>query len=608
MTMKFNHFAQTLEKLESTASRNELTVILADLLKELKPEEAKLCMYLLEGRLVPKFVNLEFNISSKLILRAIGELIDDPIKVGELYARIGDEGLVAEELNSHGNSEDVEITYVYSALTQIATSSGKGSQEEKIRLYKELFQKITPISARYLTRMIIGDMRLGLSDKTMLDSLSWYMAGDKSLRKKIDTAYGNRADIGELTELILAAKDISIEEIINKFELKPGTPVAAKLVEREKDSESVWERMPNCFVQPKLDGLRGQIHYVKPVPHPSPTLGEGVYEGDGRGTGSIFSRNMESLTEQFPEITRDVAKLDVESIILDSELIGYDKETEKFMLFQETIQRRRKYDVDAKANQIPVKAMCFDILYLNGKDLTQEPIEVRLRLLKEIIEKNPTDSLDMLETIQPKSVEELNDYFEEKVNAGLEGIITKQIESNYEPGTRNYKWIKLKANTRSDLVDTIDVVVLGYYKGKGARAKFGVGTLLTAVYNEDDDKYYSIGKVGSGFSDEMLHQIFKDLEEIKIVDKPSNVEVDKTLVPDVWVEPKIIMEIVADEITRSPNHTAARGVRSTVPKDDSTKGLSIRFPRMKKWNRTDKDVPNTVTEIIRMYELRKSKA
>lgn len=619
--MKFSDFSYFLSKIEATTKRLEFTTLLSDFLKEVKDDEIKYSMYLIQGRLVPKYTSIEFNMSGKLVLRALGEITGNSAKILSKFGELGDAGLVAEEVLKDNKDTGISITDVYKHLEEIAFASGKGSQEKKLECYKALVKKLDGLSSRYVTRVIIGNLRLGMSNKTVLDSLSWFRSGDKSLRKNLDVAYGARADIGYLAQVVVQTpQNLDIKNILLDIKLEPGTPVASKLVERENSSANVWERMPNCFVQPKLDGLRGQIHYTKnqkskiknqKIEIQSPKIENGNLETNTQDSKPIthncfvFSRNMENLTEQFPEILRDVAKLGVESIILDSEIIGFNLETGEYLNFQETMKRKRKFDITETAAKIPVKAMCFDILYLNGEDLTGKPIEYRLDLLKKILEKNKTDSLDMLETKQMETSEELNDYFIEKVSAGLEGIITKETGSSYEPGTRNFKWIKLKANTQSDLVDTIDVVVLGYYTGKGARAKFGVGTLLAGVYNPDTDKFYSIGKVGSGFTDENLGVIFNDLKAIKIDAKPENVEVGKNMYPDIWVEPKIVMEIDADEITRSPIHTAAKGIPAKVKNDDSEKGLSIRFPRMKIWKR-DKDLPNTVQEIVRMYELRKN--
>ncbi|MCA9381491.1 ATP-dependent DNA ligase [Candidatus Dojkabacteria bacterium] len=599
--MKFKDFSEYLLKLENIASRNDMTTLLADIFKELDKEEVKEAFYLLLGRLAPKFVDLEFNYSRKLIIKALGIAINDEKEVNRIFKETGDTGLVAEEIkklhpnlsvegalfNNESNKAELSIKEVFEKLNQIARFEGKGSQDQKIQGYIALMSQLDSVSCRYVTRVIIGELRLGISDKTLLDALSWYISGDKSQRKLLDQAFGYKSDIGELAQTVINSKDPISE--LNKISLTPGIPLASKLVERESTAESVWERMPNCFVQPKLDGLRGQLHF-----HNS--------------TGAVFSRNMENMTEHFPDLVNGLKKLSVESIILDSEIIGYDTENKSYLTYQETMQRRRKYNVEEYAATIPVRAMCFDILYYKGEDLTQKPIEERIEMLKELLEgAKDEDSLHMLETIQMQSVEELSVYFEEKVMSGLEGIIAKEVNSNYEPGTRNYKWIKLKANTKSELVDTLDVAVLGYYTGRGQRAKFGLGALLTGVYDPETDKYYSVGKVGTGITDDMFKKIAKDLNPLTIEEKPDNYEVDSTLYPDVWVEPKIIMEIDADEITRSPNHTAAKGTETNIPKDKFDRGLSVRFPRLKIWNR-DKEYPNTVKELVRIYELRKNKS
>lgn len=600
--MNFKTFAQFLSELENISSRTQMTITTADFIKQLDLTSVKPAMYLLQGRLAPKYIPLEFNFSLKLIIKSLSQAIAEET-ITDLYKIKGDVGLMVEELLSnwekytnHSNKLDINnyeykpkeknISTVFEELNTIATASGAGSQEKKMSAYLSLVLSVDPLSAKYISRIIVGALRIGMSEKTLLDAMSWAITGDKSLRKDLDLAFGYRADIGELAKILVDNKFNDLEDKLEHIKLNPGTPVASKLVERESSPEAVWARMPECFVQPKLDGLRGQIHFDR-----------------AKNIVEIYSRNMENMTAQYPEIVHSVKELDVDSIILDSEIIGFNEETMAYSRFQDTMKRKRKFDIEEFSQSIPVKAMCFDCLYLNGQDLTSMTLEERIQNLKNALAK-PTKGLAILETTQMHSEEELAEYFREKVEAGLEGIITKQLGTNYEPGTRNFKWIKLKANTRSDLVDTIDVAIIGYYIGRGDRSRFGFGALLAAAYNPKDDKYYSLGKVGSGFTEEQMGQMFKDMSEIKLKEMPDNFVVNSTLYPDVWIEPKIVAEIVADEITRSPNHTAAINLEANVPGDDSTKGLSIRFPRMKKWKR-DKDYPNTVEEIVRMYELRK---
>ncbi|MFS8131117.1 MAG: ATP-dependent DNA ligase [Candidatus Dojkabacteria bacterium] len=597
--MKFIEFAKFLNDVEQVSGRNEITVRLAEFLKTSTPEEAKHIMYFLLGRLAPKFVPLEFGFSDKMILKGLSQSYsEDPKKI---LGQLGDIGLVAFKLKSESKevvneslqTEDHEVIKlesvidIYNALEKLAKMEGKGSQEEKVNLYKSIISKVEALSAKYISRIIVGDLRIGFSEKTILDALSWYVTGDKSLRADIDLAFGARADVGDLAKIVLGTSKDKVKEVLDNIKIMPLTPVASKLVERESSAAAVWERMPNTIVQPKLDGLRGQIHL------------------DDKHNAAIFSRNMESLTDQFPEIIDAVKNLGVKSIILDSEIIGFDEVSDSYRTYQDTMKRRRKNDIESFSKDIPVRAMCFDVLYLNGEDLTRKPVEERVEILKGLFGKK--SALTLLETKQMQSAEELEAFFEDKVGMGLEGIIAKQPGTNYDPGTRNFKWIKLKANTKTELVDTIDVVVMGYFYGQGARSKSGFGALLAGVYNPKDDKYYSIGKVGSGFKDDEAPKMFEDMEKVKFIKQdelPAQYVVAKTLFPDVWIEPKIIMEIVADEITRSPNHTAAQGQPAKVKGDDPEKGLSIRFPRIKKWGR-DKDLPNTTDEILRMYELRK---
>lgn len=600
--MDFNNFAQFLSKLENLSSRNEMTVYTSEFLKQLDPASVKPAMYLLQGRLAPKYIPIEFNFSLKLIIKSLSLAVNES-QVLEIYKSKGDVGLLVEEIlnnwNKYKNTENLaldnfeysprslSVTDVFNDLEKIALATGSGSQEKKMTVFLNLILSIDSLSAKYISRIIVGALRIGMSEKTLLDAMSWAVSGDKSLRKTLDTAFGYRADIGELVKILVDNNFSDIENKLKHIKLMPGTPVASKLVERESSPEAVWKRMPNCFVQPKLDGLRGQIHYNKKAD---------IVE--------IYSRNMENMTAQYPEIVQSIKELGVESIILDSEIIGFNEETSSYSRFQDTMKRKRKFGIEEFSQTIPVKAMCFDCLYLNGEDLTSKPLEERILTLKNILSES-TKALALLETEQMHSEDELAEYFKTKVEAGLEGIITKELGTNYEPGTRNFKWIKLKANTRSDLVDTIDVAIIGYYIGRGDRSRFGFGALLAAAYNPKDDKYYSLGKIGSGFTEAQMQEMFKDMSKLKLDSKPENFVVNSTLFPDVWIEPKIVAEIVADEITRSPNHTAAINISAKVEGDDSTKGLSIRFPRMKKWNR-DKDYPNTVDEIIRMYELRKS--
>ncbi|MBN1332088.1 ATP-dependent DNA ligase [Candidatus Dojkabacteria bacterium] len=611
--MKFKQFATILESLEKSSSRNEMTEILAGFLQKLEPDEIKPVMYMLTGRIAPRFIPLEFNFSTKLLLRAIEKASGKGIlEIETLMAKKGDIGLVASEIKSQmpQKQEELSIGEVFQLLFELASLEGVGSQTAKIEVFERLFKGADPLSIKYVARMIVGKLRLGLNDKTILDSLSWAGFSDKSYRGQLDYAYGVRADIGDIAELVLQRKFKKLERIM----VEPGTPVASKLVEREKSVEAVFERIPESIVQPKYDGLRLQIHYSRAgfddihQVHQNQAIGQkppslqfdlGKTESRKRDIVRIFSRNMEPLTDMFPDVVAEVEKKEDElpgSFVLDAEAIGTDPETGKYIPFQETIQRKRKYGIKEKSQSVPVKVYVFDILYLGKEDISQKPLLSRLDALKDLIKKNFSSSriLKLSESNELKDLKTLQKYFAKYLEDGLEGLIAKNPQSKYLPGTRNYDWIKLKANIDSKLIDTIDAVVLGYYHGRGARAKHGVGAFLVGVYNEKTEKFETIAKVGSGIKDEDWEGIMERIKGLEIEKIPENAEVKKELMPDVILRPEIVVVVEADEISKSKLHTAGQ--------DKDGVGYSLRFPRLKEWDRADKD-PEDVTKVSEVEKL-----
>ncbi|MCA9379432.1 DNA ligase, partial [Candidatus Dojkabacteria bacterium] len=240
----------------------------------------------------------------------------------------------------------------------------------------------------------------------------------------------------------------------------------------------------------------------------------------------------------------------------------------------------------------------------------QEPVELRVQKLRDILAGDTQKTIELLETVEMHDAENLDKYFREKIGAGLEGVIVKKLGTTYDPGTRNFDWIKFKANSQAEMVDTVDTVVLGYFRGRGVRAKFGIGALLVGVYNDADGKFYTTAKIGTGMKDEDLQRIKQELASLELDKQPENVVVNKILEPDVWVRPEIVAVIDADEITRSPGHTVAIDLLANFETDTHGRGLSLRFPRLKIWNRPDKSAPTTTSpaELVHMFELRRQGA
>lgn len=592
--MKFQKFAKILQKIEETSSRNAMIDQVAKLLQSLDKKEVAEAMYLMQGRVVPRFVSLEFNVAGKLMIRALAQVFGlSGEDINNSFKRLGDLGLVAEK-NSKKKRSKLSVVDVYNQLYEIASLGGKDSQQGKIDGIADLIKMADSLSCRYIVRMTLGNLRLGFSDKSVLDALSIAAVGDKSKRPLLDKAYGARSDIGFIAEEVLT-KGI---ESLGRIEIEPGVPLASMLCERESSVEKIFERGTAWIVQPKYDGLRCQIHFDAKGFRLQAEGGrqKQLIKGEKEKV-RIFSRNLESLTKMFPDVVEAVSKLGVKSIILDTEAVGYNEKTEEFYPFQETIQRRRKYEVKRLASKIPVKVFAFDILYLDGKDLSELGLKKRLEILEKVIAKGGSqDVIEFAPSDEVTSPDIFEEKLEEYIERGIEGVIAKNPESKYEPGKRGFDWIKFKKSAKGYLVDNVDAVVLGYYSGRGARAKFGIGAILVGVLNKKSNKFESIAKVGTGIKDEEWGVIKKRLDKISAKKLPTDAEVSKGLKPHVCVKPEVVVVIDADEITKSPNHRAGFS---------KGKGYSLRFPRLKEFDRRDREAEDitTVDEIERLYKL-----
>ena len=325
--------------------------------------------------------------------------------------------------------------------------------------------------------------------------------------------------------------------------------------------------------QYKYDGLRAQIHK------------------DGQQV-TIFSRNLEDQSHMFPELIEGTLKqVRAERVILDAEALAYNATSEEFLPFQETTRRRRKHGIEAMAEQLPLKAFVFDILYKDGASLLDTPLVERLKILEEAIQ--PDDILMPTISHVVRDANTLTLLFEEAISKGLEGLVVKKLESRYEAGARNFNWVKLKRHSAGALNDTIDCVLLGYLFGRGKRAALGAGALLVGVYDPERDLFATVTKIGTGLSDEQWRSIRERTRGLEVDHKPARVF--SLIEPSVWLEPQIVIEVLADEITRSPTHTAG--------KVGAEPGYALRFPRLVSFRERDKkpEDATTVQELIEMY-------
>jgi len=575
--VKFSQVASVFDEIEKISGRLEITKKLAELLEKATPQEAQIICYLSLGKLKPPYIGTQFQIAEKNFIKAIAYLLNmDEPDVKTLIKKYGDIGSVLE-LYGWGKSEDLTLLQVYKNLERIEEISGIGAQEGKINALYELMKKLDSTSAKYVARIVIGKLRLGFSDMTVVDALSWMVAGDKSLRKQIENAYNICADIGLIAYTL---KEGGIAAI-NNMSITVGVPIRPAAAERMPTARAIVEKIGHCVAQPKLDGFRLQIHLDKTGDTP---------------LIRFFSRNLIDMSYMFPDIADAIKDLDVKTLICEGEAIVYDPNTGNFLPFQETVKRKRKHGIEQMASAMPLQVFVFDLLYLNGQEyLTKTHKERREKLLNLFKDfKN-----ERIQVIQEKTIEtakELEDYFTENVAAGLEGLVVKKEDSQYQPGKRNFNWIKLKRQEETgQLEDTIDCVILGYYAGKGKRAHFGIGAFLVGVYNKKEDIFQTVAKVGTGMKDLEWVELKSRCDKIRVADKPKNVQCPKELFPDVWAYPQIVCLIRADEITLSPTHTAG--------KTSSELGYALRFPRFMGY-RPDKTVEQATTaqEIKLLYK------
>lgn len=576
--MQFSVLADAYEKLEETRGRLEMMGILSELFKKAKADEIDKIIYLTQGVLAPPFEGIEVGMGEKFVGQAISLATGYPVrKVEEVYKKTGDLGKTAEELISSKKqmslfSHPLTVQKVYDNFMKMARMSGAGSQEMKIKSLAELLNNATAKEAKYITRFPVGKLRLGVGDPTILDALSAYKAGDKSLREELERAYNLCSDLG------LVGKTLFSDGIegIRKFKIKVFNPIRPALAERLPSAEEIIDKIGRCAVERKYDGLRMQVH----------KQGERV---------EIFSRRLERMTNMFPEIVDGVRKqVRAKETILEGEALAYNETSGEYYPFQLTMQRKRKYGVEEMAEEYPLKLFAFDVLYVDGDDFTKHPYIERRKKLEKLVA--PGDVIKLSEMKIVEEAKELERFFEDSVEKGMEGIVAKDLNAEYVAGARKFAWIKLKRSYKGELADTVDLVIIGYFLGKGMRAKFKFGGLLCAVYDEREDVFKSVAKIGSGFSEEQMKQFEEMLGKIRVDHKPARVDCD--IKPDFWVDLKYVVAVAADEITRSPTHTAGRR------KGES--GYALRFPRMVEL-RMDKspEEATTVQEIIEMYKMQK---
>jgi len=566
--MRFIELAGYFERLEKTSKRLEMFDILAELFQKASALEIDKIIYLVQGELLPPFHGLMIGMSEKYLLRAIARSANRPLpEVETLFRTEGDLGKTAEQL-VRGEGRGLGVAEIYHRLFLIAEVSGEGSVEKKIDALSALLMDASPKEAKYIARFVIGKLRLGAGDATVMEALAKARC-DRSLRPLLERGYNITSDLG-LTARVFFEKG---EDGIGAMKVRMGYPIRPALCERLSSAEEIVEKIGRCSVEMKYDGFRCQVHKSK-------------------NEVAIFSRNLERTTPMFPEIVEAIRRhLSAPEAIVEGEALAYDEASGSLLPFQVTSQRKRKHGIEEAAKSFPLRLYLFDLLYLNHEDYTSRPYSERRAMLASLIKKNNTIFLsEAIESDDPKAIVR---FFDGGIERGLEGVVAKRLDRPYAAGSRNFNWIKLKRSYKGELSDSIDLCIVGYFVGKGHRASFGIGGILGAVYDPESDAFKTISRIGSGFTEEEWIRLKKVLDDSKAPHRPPRV--DSLVEPDVWVMPTYVVTVTADEITRSPSHTAGR--------DEEGIGYALRFPRVQGGLRADKrpEDSTSVGEIIEMF-------
>ena len=559
-----------------------MTDHLVELLKETPNDIIDKVVYLTQGKLYPDFIGIEIGVAEKLAIRAVAkatgytekEIEEDLKETGDLGTTT--QGFLKKKAQVTFFREPLTVRKVYEQLDKMARASGPGSMDQKISLLAGLLANASPKEAKYIIRTVTGNLRLGIADMTVLDALAIAYGGGKEAREDLERAYNISSDLGRVAKIVVERGMKGIK----KFEVSIGKPIRPMLAERLGSPQEILEKLGGkCIAEFKYDGERIQAHK----------------QADDV---TLFSRRLENITEQYPDAVELFRKhIEAKDAIVEAEVVAIDPETGEMRPFQELMHRRRKYGIRKAMKEYPVSLFMFDALYVDGKDLTLEPYPIRHENLEKVIEQSVRVNVaDYLVTDDP---EELEKFFEKAVESGCEGLICKSLNEDavYQAGARGWLWIKYKRDYKSEMTDTVDLVVVGAFHGRGKRAGT-YGALLLAAYDPEEDMFETVTKCGTGFTDKDLEKIPKMMEKHRIPHRHPRVQ--STIEADVWFEPKVVIEVIGAEITLSPIHVCAM---DAIRKGS---GLAIRFPRFTGNYRLDKSAEDatSVKEIIEMYKSR----
>ncbi|MFP4363923.1 MAG: ATP-dependent DNA ligase [Spirochaetia bacterium] len=570
--MKFAVLAELFQEIENTSATKTKRDIAAEYFIKLDPEEAAQSAYFLTGSIGPGYKNTDLGIGDEMMLDVLHRVCGcTKEKIKEESSEYEDFAEWAEA-NIKDTGSGLSISEVFNQVWKIQRTSGKGSYDKKISRTKKLLQQAAPKEVKYIIRLILDELRLGMGEKTLFSSLALAFTGTKENKKLLEEKFTIDPDIGELAESLAEYGTKGIK----RMSISLGRPILPMLAQRIDSFDELLKRLPQPLAaEEKYDGERVQIHK------------------DGEAV-TAFSRRLEDISSQYPEIIENAkTQITAEKAILDGEIIPF--ENGKAGSFQKLMQRRRKYNIAEYREKIPVSVFLFDALYKNGKSMLKKSYPERRKILEYMVSEN--EKLQLAQRKVSEEITEIRGFFQNSIDKGLEGIIAKSTgdDSVYQAGKRGMHWIKWKKEYSQEMQDTFDLVVIGSFYGKGRR-KEAFGALLCAAYQPENERFLSVTKLGSGFTDKDFEELEHELKKNERETKPKEIEYTQDMEPDIFYKPSLVIEVIGSEITESPSHIAGRG-------ENTDKGLALRFPRFIRI-RPDKG-PKDATTVDEIVELKK---
>ena len=631
-------------KIELTTKRLEILAHCSLFLRQvarLTPEDLLPTVLLMIGKLAADYAGVELGIGESLIMKAIGETTGRNLKIiKDDQAKIGDLGLVAAKSRSNQPTmfkpKPLTIRGVHEGLMKIATTEGQGAQGRKVDGIKKLLSsadtslpkgqsvditkdKGGPSEAKFIIRALEGKMRLGLADKNLQVALAHAMVAhavsqdgksvpsEAELKKGEETFKAVYNELPSYEVIVPALLKGGIWKLRETCKLQPGVPLKPMLAKPTKSLGEVLDRFEgkDFTCEYKYDGERAQIHFVAHdtelefATTVAPSAGKSE-----RGISNIFSRNSEDLSKKYPDILAKLptwVKDGTKSFVLDCETVAWDVEKKHVLPFQQLMTRKKK-DVKVEDVKVKVCVFAFDVLFLNGEALVNKPFRERRDLMYAAFEEVEGE-FAFAKYGNTREIEEIQTLLEDSMKASCEGLMVKMldgVESHYEPSRRSQNWLKVKKDYLSGAGDSLDLVVLGAYYGKGKRTSV-YGAFQLACYNPGSEMYETVCNIGTGFSEALLSELFDTLSPL-VIERPKpfyDHSQGKNDQPDVWFEPRFVWEVKTADLTLSPRYRAAA---SEFGGDGVHKGVSLRFPRFIRV-RDDKkpDAATTNRQVAEMF-------